>query len=105
MKLKLAILVLLLSQPLWAVPELPKWPAGPGRDLVKTNCTICHSSDMIAGQRLSSDTWAKEVDKMAGWGSPIPKDQKAKLVEYLTTHFGADQPDPELRIGSGDAAK
>lgn len=85
------ILVLLVCS---ANSEPLKWPDGVGKDLIKKNCLICHSGELIMGQRLSSKKWAKEVEKMAGWGSPIPENEKSKLVEYLTKNFSPDVPLP-----------
>ena len=48
------------------------------------NCTICHSHDLIISQRLTSPQWKAEVEKMIGWGSPLPKDDQAKVVAYLS---------------------
>jgi hypothetical protein len=47
------------------------------------------------GQRLSPETWAKEVEKMAGWGSPIKEVDKKALVEYLSEHYSPEAPLPE----------
>ena len=88
-----SIFVLLVrSAPVWSEPL--KWPDGDGRTLVQKNCLICHSGELIQGQRLSKPLWEKEVNKMAGWGSPIPDEQKSVLVDYLVTHFSAEKPVP-----------
>ena len=92
--LRLTISTLLLLSTTIALGEPQKWPEGPGKSLVQRNCLICHSAEIIQGQRLSRDTWLKEVEKMAGWGSPIPADQKSVLVDYLVTHFSAEKPVP-----------
>ena len=85
-----ATLFLLVGfNPAWSEPL--QWPEGEGRSLVQKNCLICHSGELIQGQRLSKPLWEKEVEKMAGWGSPIPDEQKSVLVDYLVTHFSAEK--------------
>ena len=93
MRVVLVCLVLGLACSVGAEPI--KWPDGDGKDLVKKNCLICHSGELITGQRLNRKIWAKEVEKMAGWGSPIPEEEKSKLVDYLTKHYSPDAPLPE----------
>jgi mono/diheme cytochrome c family protein len=66
------------------------------RRSLQENCLICHTEDMIAGQRLTEAQWKAEVDKMIGWGSPLPKEAAAPLVEYLARHYSdlAEPPVP-----------
>jgi mono/diheme cytochrome c family protein len=92
LKTRLTILLLWLTLPLSSAPSPFSWPEGAGANLVKANCLICHSGEIIVGQRLSAETWAKEVEKMSSWGSPIAEDQKATLVEYLAKNFAVDTP-------------
>jgi mono/diheme cytochrome c family protein len=67
--------------------------------LVRENCLICHSAELVSGQRLTPAQWKAEVDKMVGWGSPIPKEDQAILVEYLTSSFSAsEKPAPIERM-------
>lgn len=54
---------------------------------VLENCTICHSHDLIVSQRLTGAQWKSEVEKMIGWGSPLPKDDQAKVVAYLAEEY------------------
>ncbi len=57
------------------------------RRSLQDNCLICHTEDMIAGQRLTPAQWKAEVNKMVNWGSPLPKEETVPLVEYLTRKF------------------
>ena len=54
---------------------------------LQDNCLICHTEDMIAGQRLTLVQWKAEVDKMVNWGSPLPKEAASPLVDYLARHY------------------
>jgi mono/diheme cytochrome c family protein len=58
------------------------------------NCVICHTEDMIAGQRLTQTQWKAEVDKMVTWGAPLPKEATDPLVEYLAKRYSDREPAP-----------
>jgi ubiquinol-cytochrome c reductase cytochrome c subunit len=62
------------------------------RRIMQDNCLICHSEPMIAGQRLSASQWKAEVEKMVGWGSPLPAEQAAALTEYLSEEYSENTP-------------
>jgi mono/diheme cytochrome c family protein len=64
---------------------------------MQENCLICHSEEMIATARLTSKQWKAEVEKMVGWGSPLPKEQEEPLIEYLASQFPDTAPPAELR--------
>ncbi len=68
------------------------------------NCLMCHSEDMINRQRLTPKQWASEVEKMVGWGSPLPKEQAPALVEYLAkTYPATSTPAARQTIKADDA--
>lgn len=64
------------------------------RRSLEENCLICHTDDMIAGQRLTPAQWKAEVDKMIGWGAPLPKEAAGPLVEYLVKRYSDREPPP-----------
>ncbi len=65
---------------------------GPGLDVVKNNCTACHSADYIQtqprGPKFKKDFWQAEVTKMIKvFGAPIDDADVPRIVDYLaTTH-------------------
>ena len=63
-----------------------------GRKLATTACASCHSLRLVESQRLSAAAWAKEVDKMVGWGAVVPQNQA--LVEYLAAEYSDMKPVP-----------
>ncbi len=67
-----------------------------GRRSFVENCLICHSEDMASRQRLTAKQWTAEVDKMVGWGAPVPPDQKVVLLKYLVASFSEKAPPPAL---------
>ena len=63
-----------------------------GRQAFVENCLICHGEEMSTAQRLTTKQWTAEVDKMVGWGAPVPPDKKAALLAYLTASFSDHAP-------------
>jgi hypothetical protein len=47
---------------------------------------------LIDSQRLSAAAWAKEVDKMVGWGAIVPDRQL--LIDYLSSQYSDAKPVP-----------
>jgi cytochrome c5 len=64
----------------------------PGRDLVQSRCSICHSLDMIQinSPFLDKAGWDATVTKMIQvMGAPIDNaPDKAAIIDYLTAHYG-----------------
>jgi sulfite dehydrogenase (cytochrome) subunit B len=63
---------------------------GPGMELARANCLICHATDYIVMQpRGDVKQWQGVVTKMMKvFGAPIsPEDEKA-IVDYLTSAYG-----------------
>lgn len=60
-----------------AMPDLA------GDALVKARCEVCHDRTLIDQQRLTSEGWAREVEKMAGWGAVVTESEKTAIAEYL----------------------
>ena len=67
---------------------------GSGRDVVMANCLMCHSTEYFTSQPpLARAGWQAVVEKMkAKFGAPLPDDQVQAVVDYLTTHYGPEQP-------------
>jgi ubiquinol-cytochrome c reductase cytochrome c subunit len=102
--------VVCLFAPLWFLPsfglmgsrsvalvqddEERQFELARNRRLVAENCLICHSLEMTANQRLTPKQWAAEVDKMIGWGAPVPAEDKARLAAFLASEYPARQPRP-----------
>ncbi len=53
----------------------------------RTSCLGCHNEDLMRGQKLTRGQWEKEVEKMMRWGAPVPAEQKASLVDFLSARF------------------
>ncbi len=70
--------------------HLAELPPGDGKAIADGACLTCHSSDMLRQQRLTEKQWAANVDKMVGWGAPVPESRRDALVAYLVKNFGPD---------------
>lgn len=71
------------------------YQAGLARRAMQDNCLICHSEEMIASQRLTAAQWKTEVEKMVGWGAPLPPEQQTMLIDYLASQFSDRTPRAE----------
>lgn len=71
----------------------------------RDNCLMCHGEELTTSQRLTTKQWAAEVDKMVGWGAPVPPEQKQPLVEYLANHYSErTAPAPVERAALAEAS-
>jgi cytochrome c oxidase cbb3-type subunit 3 len=55
--------------------------------LIIARCSVCHSGDLIAQQRLPRARWEATVEKMEHWGAEISKDETDLLVRYLSARY------------------
>jgi mono/diheme cytochrome c family protein len=72
--------------------ETADYKPGPNRDVVKANCSACHSADYVQtqprGEKFKKDFWQAEVTKMIKvYGAPIDDADVTKIVEYLSVTY------------------
>jgi hypothetical protein len=72
--------------------ETAAFRAGPNLDVVRNNCTGCHSADYISSQpqgpKYKRDFWQAEVTKMIKvYGAPIEEADIGKIVDYLAATY------------------
>jgi mono/diheme cytochrome c family protein len=72
--------------------ETAAFKPGPHLDVVRNNCTGCHSADYIStqpqGPKYKADFWRAEVNKMIKvYGAPIEESDIAAIVDYLTATY------------------
>lgn len=68
-------------------------PAGPNRALVYGKCRTCHDLQyLIESAGVPRSTWNDLLDSMKQYGLEIPKDERAKILEYLGTYLGPNPP-------------
>ena len=85
---------------LGSIAHAQQLPAGPGGDVLKSRCVICHESDIITSQKLSLTGWTNSINKMVRWGSQITPEEREVLQPYLAMHFA---PKPAASHGNTDA--
>lgn len=61
--------------------------------LILARCAVCHSTDLIAQQRLPQDRWMVTVEKMVHWGAELSPDDASLVVQYLTARNHPGAPD------------
>jgi hypothetical protein len=82
--------------------QSPDLPAGPVQAKVKTACTECHDSRLIVQQRLGTNVWGKEIDKMVKWGAVVDPTDRDAFINYLSINFPPDKPaEPVKRTRAG----
>jgi hypothetical protein len=70
-----------------------KLAGGETATLVQLRCSTCHSLDYIVMNSpfLTRAAWDAEVRKMMKtMGAPIPENEVAPIVDYLTQYYGAN---------------
>ena len=64
-------------------PVAPPPDTDAAAGLLKSRCTVCHSTDLIEAQRLDEDGWRRELAKMTGWGAQVLAEERDLLLDYL----------------------
>lgn len=71
--------------------EVAAFKPGPDLEVVKGNCSACHSADYIKMQPPMKDRkgfWQAEVTKMIKvYGAPIDDADVGKIVDYLAATY------------------
>jgi len=64
---------------------------GTGRAVTENICSGCHSLDYIRinAPFMTRQTWTASVNKMVQmFGAPIPANDAATIIDYLTANYG-----------------
>ena len=65
-----------------------------GAELFGTACASCHSSELIAGSRISPQGWITEITKMRKWGALVDAEQIAPFAAWLAQKYPASEAAP-----------
>ena len=68
----------------------PTLPEGPGKAVVEKMCKGCHGLENVIRSRRTRDRWTEIVDDMVARGAKGTDSEADEVIEYLSTHFGAD---------------
>ena len=88
---RLLLLVLLPATAVAADEGQIRLKEGAGRELVESNCALCHSLDYIQTNSpfLDRKGWEATLGKMVNaMGAPVPKEDTPAIVDYLTRQYG-----------------
>lgn len=88
----------LTPEVIWAIvmyvetlPPDTQWtglPEGPGAELVRWRCTVCHNLDGPNLPRQDHAGWTETVEMMIRWGAPIRANERERIIRYLVEHSG-----------------
>src|SRR4051812_6672853 len=86
-----------------AVADVPDDERAERRELarrsMRENCLICPPEEMVTGQKLTPAQWKTEVEKMVGWGAPVPPEQVSPLIDFLAEQYtGSGEIAPPRRV-------
>jgi cytochrome c5 len=63
-------------------------PAGPGKELVETRCTMCHDLERVTAAKRQKSEWESVVANMLErFGLQAPGEARA-IVAYLEANYG-----------------
>ena len=65
-----------------------EFAAGPGAEIARGACVLCHGVPLVASQHKDSTAWVKTVDTMVAWGAPLAATQREPLIRYLLATYG-----------------
>jgi hypothetical protein len=85
---------LLIFAPPYARAQSGEAPTDSATGLMLSCTASCHGPSLISQQRLTRDAWAREVEKMIGWGALVSPANKTALINYLALTFNASRPRP-----------
>ena len=63
-------------------------PPGPGKEVVESRCSVCHSVDQAVSIRRTSEEWEKVINQMVEVGLEVTSEERRAVVSYLNTQFG-----------------
>ena len=66
---------------------LAQIPQTPGWELIVGRCLPCHSLEITVQQRQGPQGWAAILDRMIGYGAPIPPEDRQPVLDYLLRHY------------------
>jgi hypothetical protein len=61
---------------------------GPGVELVRRKCSLCHDLDHITDIRQTREEWEDTVKIMIRRGAPVTPAEMAIIVDYCTRYYG-----------------
>ncbi len=66
-------------------PEDGAAPVDSGRQVVETQCSLCHTTDRVWAADYSTEEWIGVIDRMKRNGLVVSAEQYAIILDTLTT--------------------
>jgi mono/diheme cytochrome c family protein len=63
-------------------------PAGQGKQLVETHCSLCHDHERVVGVKRRKADWPIIVANMVERGMPATTEETRAISDYLAANFG-----------------
>lgn len=83
--------LILAALPLLMIAQ--ELPEGPGKDLVASQCAMCHGLEQVVAHKDTKDGWDSVVAYMASRGMAATDEETKTMIEYLAKNF-APAPKP-----------
>jgi len=99
-----AIFLLALSPPS-LLAQRDGLPPGALQERARTLCLACHDALIIVEQQLDRRAWARVMDKMVRWGTPVEPQEREPLIDYFAQHFGLKQTQGSATLINGPGAE
>jgi virginiamycin B lyase len=81
-----------------------QFPAGPGKEIFETKCSVCHGPEQVlAGGGRSAEEWKDVVQQMVDLGAEVPADQAQTLVAYLAKNWPLKKEAPAPNLSPAGA--
>lgn len=77
-----------VSAPAKAGAQPTSLPAGSGKELVESRCTLCHGLEKITGEKRSKEEWSGTVKNMVERGLSATPEEIQTMTSYLSAQFG-----------------
>jgi competence protein ComEA len=62
-------------------------PDGPGKDVIKRVCGVCHEAEIVAGQARTRAAWTKTIGDMVTLGAQGSDEDLDAILNYVVTNF------------------
>jgi mono/diheme cytochrome c family protein len=63
-------------------------PDGPGKNIVETQCAVCHGLDRVSAAKRSKREWEGIMARMVYLGAPVSADDVKAATSYLESNYG-----------------
>src|SRR4029453_9267609 len=63
------------------------FPDGPGMDILRTKCRVCHMPDRVKQKGRDKDAWDALVHNMMNRGAEISDTELPILIDYLSKNW------------------